>query len=476
MAFDVSDLVAVFDRKVERILALEGAEFVLEMRRLLVEDWLKNPRVRPYLEEMVRDHERALRVLADGLRPLRQDMATFKERLLHEHPEAEDGGEVGVALATRYGGVEEFQAIYGIDRFDELVGAEGVDQNSYPPQDLNDPYSSEPTAEGWMLEILSGRVEGLKGERLWGRDEAGRDLQAVYQHLQGRYSYEIHRYVDWKRVAPEAALRDLLVVVHGLNPEPEILPFGLDDEELVDAHLSLFLVEKVNQLVYEPRSLREEERKRALEEVESYKAKLSRAYEGLTSRFSASFAADTLVDRYKTRCEWYRKPEMRALAEKAIKRRKAEDEMARDLCAYLFDGGLRVFYKAKLEDLEPDILQAELAPGKTPLLVEAKAYHEGSSKVREDLRNGIAQCASYLSTLSSSAAGGIYEAYYVVYRLSGPLYPLPPEVRLGPFRVRPKLVDISPSGGRKQARRGRGVEPITEEEILDRIRPEAERA
>lgn len=53
--------------------------------------------------------------------------------------------------------------------------------------------------------------------------------------------------------------------------------------------------------------------------------------------------------------------------------------------------------------------------GARPLLVEAKAYKDkDGANARADIRNGFAQCISYLSTLSSVAAGGLYEAHLLV--------------------------------------------------------------
>jgi hypothetical protein len=58
VTFDLSDLADLFDRRVERVLNVEGADFVRELRFLLVEDWLKNSRVRPFVKEMVTARKR----------------------------------------------------------------------------------------------------------------------------------------------------------------------------------------------------------------------------------------------------------------------------------------------------------------------------------------------------------------------------------------------------------------------------------
>lgn len=139
--------------------------------------------------------------------------------------------------------------------------------------------------------------------------------------------------------------------------------------------------------------------------------------------------------------------------------------LARDLCAYLYDQGVFALYRARLDDLEPDVLSMELSRFNRPLLIETKAYNRS---MRADIIGGVAQCVSYLSTVSAKITGGIYEAHYVVFRAGGPLYPLPKELRYGEFRVYPTTVDLAASErGRRQA--SSGVKPITEEEILAKI-------
>lgn len=318
------------------------------------------------------------------------------------------------------------------------------------------------------MEILSQRVEELWAvDSRWVRDGQGSRLHNAYNGMVSHLNVEIHRYVDWKLVAPEAALHDLLVVVGGLNPEPWLEGLQLDPEEIVTRGLELAFVDKVRDLVYEPKALMKGDEERAAEEILKYKASLRRAYEGLLERLGSSLTATTLVDRYKIRSEVYRKPETRGVAEAAVAAGKGlEDSLARDLCAYLYDEGVFALYRARFEDLEPDILSMELALGRSPLLVETKAY---AKAMRKEIIEGIAQCISYLSTLSSTVTGGVFEAHYVIFRTDGPLYQLPTELRYGEYRVFSKVVDLAASAGRGRRQAGKGIAPITEKEILGKI-------
>lgn len=50
-----------------------------------------------------------------------------------------------------------------------------------------------------------------------------------------------------------------------------------------------------------------------------------------------------------------------------------------------------------------------------------------------------------------------------------PLYQLPTELRYGEYRVFPKVVDLADSTGRGRRQARKGVAPITEKEILEKI-------
>jgi hypothetical protein len=464
---NITEEIDLFDRKVERVLKLDGADFVRDMRHLLVESWLKNPRINPYVREMLVTRQRAMDDFLQAIRPLRGAMKSLMEALLEEYPILREDGDAGRRLVERWG--DTYAERFSLSKFGRLAETEGVSSgDSIPGWEPTNPYRSERTVEGWMIEILSQRVEELwTRDKRWARDGKGRRMHDAFNGIVDSLNMEVHRYVDWKLVAPEAAMHDLLVVVGGLNPEPQLEGLELDPEEIITRGLELAFVEKVRDLVYEPKALMTGDEERTAEEILKYKASLSRAYEGLLERLGSSLTATTLVDRYKIRSEVYRKSETRRLAESAIAAGKGlEDSLARDLCAYLYDQGVFALYRARFEDLEPDILSMELALGSSPLLVETKAH---AKAMRKEIVEGVAQCVSYLSTLSSTVTGGVYEAHYVIFRVDGPLYQLPTELRYGEYRIFPKVVDLAASAGRGRRQAGRGVAPVTEKEILDKI-------
>lgn len=269
---------------------------------------------------------------------------------------------------------------------------------------------------------------------------------------------------------------DLCVGLHGLNWSPDLSKLGLDEEEVMQAAFRTRISAPLHSLLYEPSSLYSESREDALQEIRNLKPKLDRAWDGLRIRFASTLAAQTVVERYKTRVEEYDRQRMREIADREIARvdegkaegkkpkSQLEDLLARDLNLYLYDEGYRVLYRPRYDDLEPDILSI----GPRPLLVEAKAYSKSGS-ARAEIREGFAQCLSYLSVLSSSAASNLYEAHLTVFRLGGPLYGLPEVFVHSDFRIYPVLIDLAASEerGRQQARTSVG--DITEEEIRDHI-------
>ena len=258
------------------------------------------------------------------------------------------------------------------------------------------------------------------------------------------------------------------VQVHQLlEHRPELAPQLVAlYESLPKPKITLETPGLLRQVAYEPKALIKGDEERAAEEILKYKESLHRAYEGLLKRLGSSLTTTTLVDRYKIRSEIYRKFETRELAQAAVAAGKGlEDSLARDLSAYLYDQGVFALYRTRFEDLEPDILNMELALGRSPLLVETKAY---AKAMRKEKVEGIAQCVSYLSTLSSTVTGGVFEAHYAIFRVDGPLYQLPTELRYGEYRNSPKVVDLAASTGRGRRQAGMGVAPITEKEILDK--------
>jgi hypothetical protein len=481
-----SDLVALFEPTVERVLRAEGADFVRELSHLVVEGWLGNARVEPFVREMVAECARRRgEFLARLRREQREQLLALKEEMLAVHPELGDPerhpqGQKGWPYED-----------YSPAKFDELLGRDDLPSVEYEPavRSEEDPYDRERSVEGYMLAILGEwesdiRKRDRKGDWQWDRSGRSRGLTVWLQEIRYGYGQTVRSYVDWRLVAPEVAMLDLCLTLQGLNRRPGLDPrLGLNRKDARGAGSHAGAGDSLHRLLYEPGALGSGEREKALEEVAGLKRKLERARDGLGARFASAFAAQTVVQRFKTRAEEYDRERTRGIAGQEIDRvdkaRKAgertksrlEDLLARDLNLYLFDEGHRVLYRPRFDDLEPDAL----ALGPTPLLVEAKAYRDGA-RARKDIKDGFAQCLSYLSQLSSSAAAGVYEAHLAVFRVDGPLYELPEVFHHNRFRVYPVLIDLAPPDARGRRQGRSGVERITEAELRAHLAERAERA
>lgn len=141
--------------------------------------------------------------------------------------------------------------------------------------------------------------------------------------------------------------------------------------------------------------------------------------------------------------------------------RNREDILTRDLALYLCDHGVTVLYKIKLGKHEVDLLELD---AKHPMFIEAKAYIKETPK--GDLVSGIGQLHAYLS--SYEAHRNISEAFYVIFRLSGPIYEFPRSIRTNRFTIYPVLIDLglSSESGRRQPK----PVIISEEEVLSIIK------
>jgi hypothetical protein len=98
---NITDEIALFDRKIERVMQLDGGDFIRDMRHLLVENWLKNPRINPYIREMLVTRRRALTEFLEAIRPLRSAMVSLMDALLEEYSTLREDGEVGQRLANK---------------------------------------------------------------------------------------------------------------------------------------------------------------------------------------------------------------------------------------------------------------------------------------------------------------------------------------------------------------------------------------
>ncbi len=444
-----------------------------ELSHLVVDGWLRNGRVAPFLGDMVNESARRRGRYLDQLcQSHRGIFRIIKKGMLLAHPELEDPEQFPQLRGREH-------KAFSPERFEELAERDDVTHEEYGPAvaHYTDPYNRERSVEGYLLATLSAWEYELRvRNEQWGKDGDSRKLEQTLMDARDAYLRDARAYVDWKLVAPEAAMLDLCVGLQGINWSPELAELGLEREDVIRAGFHVRISAPLHSFLYEPEGLLPEQAESALKEVEVLKRRLKRAWEGLRARFASTLAPLTVVHRYKTRVEEYDRERTREIADREIARVEAErtdgkrpksrleDVLARDLNLYLYDEGYRVLYRSRFDDLEPDALSL----GPRPLIVEAKAYR-AANNARSDIRNGFAQCVSYLSMLSSTAAAGLYEAHLVVFRLGGPLYGLPRVFQHGEYRVYPQLVDLAASRERGRDQAGARISNITEEEIRQHV-------
>jgi hypothetical protein len=142
---------------------------------------------------------------------------------------------------------------------------------------------------------------------------------------------------------------------------------------------------------------------------------------------------------------WYDKQRLRQLVMDAQGKfiSQREDTLVLEMAKWLFDSGLPVLVQARLSNLEPDLLSV----GSPAILIEGKAYKAADKNVIKNL----AQLHAYLNSLDASQFH-IEEAYYVVFRLAGPLYDLPRQLPFNRHIIYPVVIDlgVANDSGRKQ--------------------------
>lgn len=166
---------------------------------------------------------------------------------------------------------------------------------------------------------------------------------------------------------------------------------------------------------------------------------------------------------------WYDKVRTRSLLldEDGNLIREKENTLVKEMARYLFDNGYPVLFHIRTENLETDLMDPSQ---KYPLLIEGKAYSSNSAK--SDLIQGIAQLHAYMNTFETTHYY-IPEAYFVVFRISGPVYDFPKEILTNRYRIIPVIIDLgdsSVSGSRQQN------QPIfiKHEDIIHEIKKEKE--
>ncbi|PEL52079.1 hypothetical protein [Bacillus toyonensis] len=202
--------------------------------------------------------------------------------------------------------------------------------------------------------------------------------------------------------------------------------------------------------------------------IEIIQSNVKRLHKGLIQNIGKSYFYEQMILKYKTRCEVYNKEQVRRVIEeeknKGKKTKEIEKVLCKDMAAYFFDNGLPVLTEYVKDNFRFDVY-SDFNMREIPLLIEAKQY---SSDCRKHIIEGIYQLHSYMCS-EFGESYSLKEAYYVIYRVDGPIYELPRAINIGRYKIIPKFIDIGLSSKSGRGQKKRPIE-ITLDEILERIK------
>lgn len=173
--------------------------------------------------------------------------------------------------------------------------------------------------------------------------------------------------------------------------------------------------------------------------IAALRADVQRVHDEIRRRLGAERSLLSVVHRYRQKCQWYDAERLRALAENGTG--TPEDRLSETLATYLFDHGLNPLTRPLLGRILPDILDPN---SPFSFYIEAKQYRRG---VPGYLLQGMQQVWDMLDHLLGTGFD-VREAFYVIYRRSGPRYSFPERVQHRNRVVHIVVIDIAATSER----------------------------
>ncbi|MBE0433821.1 hypothetical protein IBX73_10215 [candidate division WOR-3 bacterium] len=271
-------------------------------------------------------------------------------------------------------------------------------------------------------------------------------IMTEYVNLNNTQEFKHNDFVNYQRVSPGASLEVLIDIANIINAPPQKIA-SMKESILNSREFQIALYcSDIYKAAYEYR--RNKSGFASDPQMQEFKqrrtwcmAHLKRIYEALREQIGTYFSHLRVINRYKTRCMWYDRGRLRSLVidNKGKYIQTRENTLTVDLARYLFDNGITVLYRARFGIHEVDLVDPA---ARSPIFVEAKAYI-GARNTKKRLIDGVSQIHSYLNNLESKYA--IREAYYVIFRLGGPIYDLPEKIVFQRFAVIPIVIDMAES-------------------------------
>jgi hypothetical protein len=425
----------LLDRKFQFLMESQTETFLFDLR--LFVNYLREDEIISYiLTKLDRELEEACLIYIDKLKVEKIEVVKLKNELLKIHPELletsrliREKGEDWHQKAKSY----EWELFYSLIQLDEqLVNYEEV----------NGKYDLTPS--GQMMDFLNRICRDWKYiNRKW---KSNPKIHQKLSDLSSRHNHELREWRIFCKIAPANAFARLKATADGVNLSPNWFR-NRETKEKSGLNISAFFnIQWTARNLPEVFNLGEdcEVYRNIRDNIETA---VKRVYEAIREEIGTNLLHFQLINRYKVRSQIYNKAELRKIVEDKNNAGKFEDVLTLDLARFLFDSGLSTYYRVHAGSHEYDLIDLETNIA-NPLFVEAKAYTD--NKAKQTLIKGIYQLHSYLCGVEAKKL--IDEAYYVVFRVGGPIYVFPKKVQIGKFSIYPILIDLGESkdSGRKQ--------------------------
>lgn len=408
----------------------------------------EHPGIVPHLEALLREDHLAKELWDTALREERTELLALFDVISANHPEWNE------AVPALSGGVPNPNYLYSFQRIHDIRAGkhEYLGTPMFPKfyDDDSDELVIIATLQRRLKEFLQvhqseDSVQPLNPENEW-----------LYQvnRIDERHRFAWRKWRNQTRTSGALSLAYLYWLSEAINPAPRLPPTFQEFWEKFWSFQNPMGIEDIADTVYRDKPPNPER-------VQEVRQHLTRLHVALRSQFSNTLMAEQLVGRYKARAMWYDKERLISMVQDSNGNwiRNREVPLMNDLARFVFDQGLPAWQRVQLQNLEPDLMITYPAG----VLIEGKATIESS---RTQLIEGMAQLLSYLNAFELSPVK-IIEAFFVVFRLDGPLYALPGHLAMGPWIVRPMVIDLG--GSKSSGRRQRKVQTISEAEILARL-------
>jgi hypothetical protein len=455
------NIIELLDRKYSFVQSTTHDLFPLDFEQF-IHFLQENELIKPFVEKLFRDVKEHLERYKAKMEIEMSKAVEIRDMLIKRHPKMNDSN-----MKRPQGVIDTEQYDFSFANFNELLNGTSKE---FGYSFISGLYRDESPVAG-LIWIPRMKVNNYLGLNPQPKRKITKEIHYKLEDLESLHKHTHREWIDYQRVAPGRALVELIDIAKNINPEPEDWTDfrKMSTLEKLNYAAAQFYTKPnystIRAIVYgnsEERPLLRTTDEERIALIEKIRTLLKRAYEGIRQEIGTTQVYLQLMNRYRLRSQWYNYAHLRKLVETrgGIYQRNREDLLTKDLALYLFDNGITILYRTRFGKHEVDLLEIDV---EDPIFIEAKAYKD-SSATRE-LIDGIAQLHSYLSNLEGYKP--IREAYYVVYRLAGPIYEFPEMIGTNRFQIFPILVDLglSAESGRKQP------EPIliSKEDVLSQI-------